>query len=73
VQVHLVSIRPGDDTTEYHRHIYEEEWLYILSGKGEAVIENAETGEPEAFEVWALTEAVSQCLLRSPVQPTANA
>ena len=51
VQVHLVSIRPGDDTTEYHRHIYEEEWLYILSGKGEAVIENAKTGEAEVFEV----------------------
>ena len=37
--VHLVTILPGRDTTEYHRHWYEEEFLYVLSGQGTADID----------------------------------
>ncbi len=37
--VHLVTILPGRDTTEYHRHWYEEEFLYVLSGHGTADID----------------------------------
>ena len=79
--MHFVSITPGDETTEYHRHYYEvrwtaplwtpvccsvysllladpdelpacrpQEWLSILSGKGEAVIgeETLEVGPGSA-------------------------
>jgi uncharacterized cupin superfamily protein len=37
--VHLVTIQPGHDSTEYHRHLYEEEFVYLLSGRGTAEID----------------------------------
>lgn len=43
--VHLVRLRPGCVSTVYHFHHHDEEWIYILSGRGEA-----EIGE-ETFEV----------------------
>jgi uncharacterized cupin superfamily protein len=36
--VHLVRIRQGDDTTEFHTHYCDEEFVYILSGHGIAEI-----------------------------------
>ncbi|MDA0265697.1 MAG: cupin domain-containing protein [Cyanobacteria bacterium] len=36
--VHLVRLAPGDDSTQYHRHHAEEEFIYILSGRGLAEI-----------------------------------
>jgi uncharacterized cupin superfamily protein len=33
---HLVTLLPGRDSTEFHRHHFEEECVYILSGRGEA-------------------------------------
>lgn len=36
--VHLVRLKPGDDSTEYHFHHQDEEWVYILSGRGIAEI-----------------------------------
>lgn len=36
--VHLVRVEPGHDTTEYHYHLQDEEFLMILSGYGEAEI-----------------------------------
>lgn len=39
--VHLVRITPGHDSTEHHRHRGEEEFIYILSGKGIATIDDA--------------------------------
>lgn len=36
--VHLVRITSGHDSTEYHRHRGEEEFIYILSGRGIAEI-----------------------------------
>ena len=38
--VHLVTLLPGRDSTEYHRHLYEEECVYVLSGRGEAVLDD---------------------------------
>lgn len=32
VGVHIIQVDPGRDTTEYHRHHYEEECVYVLSG-----------------------------------------
>jgi uncharacterized cupin superfamily protein len=35
---HLVTLMPGSESTEHHRHLYEEECGYVLSGIGEATI-----------------------------------
>lgn len=40
IGVHLIYTEPGKDTTEYHMHYYEEECIYVLSGKGELIINN---------------------------------
>ena len=45
--VSLVRIPPGKESFIYHTHEYEEEWLYILSGKGRAEIDE------EIYEVKA--------------------
>ena len=34
IGVHLVTVEPGKESTEYHIHYYEEECIYILSGRG---------------------------------------
>jgi uncharacterized cupin superfamily protein len=36
--LHLVRIAPGDASTEYHTHYCDEEFVYILSGRGVAEI-----------------------------------
>ncbi|MDB5811287.1 MAG: hypothetical protein JWN94_3409 [Betaproteobacteria bacterium] len=36
--IHLVRIAPGDQSTEYHTHYCDEEFIYILSGSGIAEI-----------------------------------
>jgi uncharacterized cupin superfamily protein len=38
IGVHLITIAPGDRSTEYHFHHYEEECVYVLSGRGTAVM-----------------------------------
>lgn len=43
--VNLMRVPPGKESFAYHRHAAEEEWLYILSGRGVA-----EIGE-ETYEV----------------------
>jgi uncharacterized cupin superfamily protein len=45
VGVHLVRVQPGAETSVLHYHYHEEEFLYVLSGKG-----IAEIGEQE-YEV----------------------
>ena len=36
--VHLMTVAPGDRSSEYHCHRYEDEAIYVLSGHGTAVI-----------------------------------
>ena len=36
---HLITVLPGRDSTEYHKHYYEEECIYVLSGIGVANID----------------------------------
>jgi len=36
--VHLITVAPGDRSTEFHVHHYEEECIYVLSGRAIAVI-----------------------------------
>ena len=38
IGVHLITIAPGDKSTEFHSHRYEEEAIYVLSGHGTEVI-----------------------------------
>jgi uncharacterized cupin superfamily protein len=38
--VHMVTLMPGHESAEYHRHLYEEECAYVLSGSGLAVIDD---------------------------------
>ncbi len=47
IGVHLVRVEPGKETTQFHFHHCEEEFIYIISGKGIAEIGN------EEFEVAA--------------------
>ncbi|MDB5812737.1 MAG: hypothetical protein JWN94_4859 [Betaproteobacteria bacterium] len=32
--VHLVRINPGDESTEYHTHYCDEEFVFVLEGRG---------------------------------------
>lgn len=38
IGVHLITVQPGDYSTEYHLHHFEEECVYVLSGQGTAFI-----------------------------------
>jgi uncharacterized cupin superfamily protein len=38
IGIHLISIVPGDKSTEFHTHGYEEEAIYVLSGSGTEII-----------------------------------
>ncbi len=40
--ISLVRIRPGRESFAYHLHHREEEWIYILSGSGTALIDGRE-------------------------------
>lgn len=36
--VHLITVAPGFRSTEYHAHRFEEECIYVVSGRGSAVV-----------------------------------
>jgi uncharacterized cupin superfamily protein len=38
IGVHLITIAPGDKSTELHAHRYEDEAIYVLSGRGSEAI-----------------------------------
>jgi uncharacterized cupin superfamily protein len=38
IGVHLVRLKPGATSTVYHFHHHDEEWIYVLSGRGIAEI-----------------------------------
>jgi len=40
IGVHLITIAPGDKSTEFHSHKYEDEAIYVLSGHGTEIIGN---------------------------------
>ena len=47
IGVSLVRIPPGKESFVYHSHYREEEWIYVISGRGVAEIDD------EEFEVAA--------------------
>lgn len=44
IGVHLIRVDPGHQSSEYHAHHFEEECLYVLAGRGLAVL--GETLQP---------------------------
>ena len=40
IGVHLMTIAPGDKSTEFHSHKYEDEAIYVLSGHGTELVGN---------------------------------
>jgi len=40
--INLLKIAPGKESFIYHSHYYEEEWIYVLSGRGIAEIDGQE-------------------------------
>ena len=42
IGVHLLRVPPGKESFAYHRHHAEEEWMYILAGRGMADIGDEE-------------------------------
>ena len=38
IGIHLITIAPGDKSTEFHTHKYEEEAIYVLSGHGTEIL-----------------------------------
>ena len=40
--VDVVTLPPGAESFAYHAHTFEEEWLYVLSGRGVALVDGAE-------------------------------
>ena len=41
IGVHLIEVPPGHRSTEFHAHHYEEECIYVLSGRGTATLGEA--------------------------------
>ena len=40
---HIIEVQPGDETTEFHRHNYEDECVYILQGEATVTIGQTQT------------------------------
>jgi len=40
--VDIVTVPPGAESFAYHAHAFEEEWLYVLSGRGVALVDGKE-------------------------------
>jgi uncharacterized cupin superfamily protein len=38
IGIHLITIAPGDKSTEFHTHKYEDEAIYVLSGRGTEIM-----------------------------------
>ena len=38
IGVHIMTVAPGDRSSEYHCHKYEDEAIYVISGRGTATI-----------------------------------
>ena len=38
IGIHLITVAPGDTSTELHMHKYEDEAIYVLSGRGTEIM-----------------------------------
>jgi len=53
IGVHLVRVQQGRDSTEFHSHQQDEEFIYILSGQGIASI-GEDQFQVSGGDLWAL-------------------
>lgn len=65
--VHLVRVEPGKETTQFHFHHQEEEFIYIISGKGIAKI-GEEQIEVEAGDFMGFTAPSLPHGMKNPFQ-----
>jgi uncharacterized cupin superfamily protein len=63
--VHLVRLEPGRDSTTFHFHEADEEFVYVLSGRGVAEI-GAHSAEVGPGDFMAFTAPSPGHLLRNP-------
>lgn len=65
----VMRVMPGHEYAEYHRHLYEEQCFYILSGQGEVIIEERgyplETGDFLGFP----KSGVAHTIINSGTEP----
>jgi quercetin dioxygenase-like cupin family protein len=66
--VHLVRVEPGHESTEYHTHSHDEEWIYILSGRATADIDGRTT-EVKAGDFMGFVAHHEKRFARGPVVP----
>lgn len=67
---HVIEIEPGRESTEYHRHYFEDECVYILQGQAESLIGDERStvkagdfiGYPAGGEAHKLTNTGSDTL-----------
>ena len=50
--VNFISVPPGQESYVYHSHRYEEEWIYVLEGRGIALIDGVEYQVGRAATSW---------------------
>lgn len=65
IGIHLVRLEPGRDSTTFHYHDRDEEFLYVVSGRGVAEIGD-ETFEVGAGDFMGFTAPSPPHLLRNP-------
>lgn len=65
IGLNLVRVAPGDESTEFHAHQIEEEFIYILSGRGLADI-GADTFEVGAGDFMGFVAGSLPHALRNP-------
>ncbi len=65
IGVHLVRLQPGRESTEYHTHSHDEEWIYILSGRGMAEIGERKT-EVKAGDFMGFAESSAHHSMTNP-------
>jgi len=63
IGVHLIYVEPNRKSTEYHKHYYEEECIYVLSGQGSLIIEDKSYPFAEGDFVGFPTNTAAQSIL----------
>ena len=64
-----MEVEPGHEYSEYHRHLYEEQCFYVLSGSGTAVIEETEYPVSSGDFIGFPKNGVAHTIVNSGVEP----
>ena len=69
IGVHLIAVPPGHPSTEFHAHLYEEECIYVLSGRGSATIGAATYRIGPGDFIGCLTNGVAHEMINDGAEP----